>query len=234
MAPGPKVKIERMDDPLSVVMHPAPEATVDDPVVALDPDEKKTRYYESPHILGKLYRLVDEKSFYEQLQNQAKDRHRGQLAMKSVLAYARRATEGFEFRQYLDEAREIRSMYEENVEDMSYIYALHPSHPLHEIEVVTGAVLGSVFSRKLRELISDMKEHFSQDVLYIRELIRADEESKGESLPRSVACLYIGVMEKGRKIGKHGEVRMWSFAYVAAAACLDEIERLHGGRLEAL
>ena len=232
MAPGPKVKIEELNDPLSVVMEEILEATPDDPVVALDPNERKTRYYESPHILGKLYRLVDEKGFYEQLQEQTKDFHKGKQALGEVLAYARRATAGFEFKQYLDIAREIRSMYEEQVEDVAHTFALHQNHPLHEIEVVTGAVLGSVFVKKLRDLTKEMKERFTRDVAYIRERIRYDDEgSDEEGMPRAVACLYVGVKEKGRRMGRHGETHMWSWAYVAAGVCLEEIERFNGGKL---
>jgi len=235
MAPGPKVKIEQMSDPFSVITYNGPEATPFDPVIALDPEERKTRYYESPNILGKLYRLVDEKGFYEQLQEETRDFHRGREALEEVLAYACRASAGFEFKQYLGMARDIRSIYEEGLEDVCHTYALHQAHPLHEIEVVTGAVLGSVFVRKLREMTKDMKERFARDVAYIRERIRYDElNSDEEGMPRAVACLYVGVKEKGRKVGKHGDVRMWSWPYIAAAVCLEEIERFNGGKLPAV
>lgn len=235
MAPGPKVKIEQLNDPLAVVLQEEPEDAPDDPVIALDPEERKTRYYESTNILGKLYRLVDEKGFYEQLQEQTKKYHRGESALKDVLAYARSATAGFEFKQYIDTAREIRSIYEEQVEDVCHKFALHPAHPLHEIEVVTGSVLGSVFAKKLRDLTGDMKERFARDMAYIRERIRYDDEgSDEESLPRAVACLYVGVKEKGRKVGRRGDVSMWSWAYVAASVCLEEIERFNGGILPVL
>jgi hypothetical protein len=77
MAPGPKVKIEQMEEPLSAVLYEPEKEPSDDPVVTLDPEERKTCYYESPDILGTLYRLVDEKGSYEQLQEQTKIHHRG-------------------------------------------------------------------------------------------------------------------------------------------------------------
>ena len=235
MAPGPKVKIEKLDDPLSVVLSDQQEPTPEDPVVALDPNERKTRYYESNKILGKLYRLVDEKGFYEQLQNQTKQFHRGKEALAAVLSYAERATFGFEYKQHLDTAREIRSMYEEQVEDIAHTFAMHQNHPLHEIEVVTGAVLGSVFVRKLRDMTKDMKERFGRDVAFIRERIRYDDDGNDdEGMPRAVACLHVGVKERGRKMGRSGDTYMWSWAYIAAAICLEEIERLNGGRLPGL
>lgn len=235
MAPGPQVKIERLSDSLAVVMSDALAVTPDDPVTALDPNERKTRYYESKCILGKLYRLVDEKGFYEQLQAQTKHYHQGQSVLEEVLAYAERATAGFEFKQYLGPAREIRSTYEEQVDDICHTYALHHAHPLNEIEVVTGAVLGSVFVRKLRELTSDMKERFGRDVAYVKERIRYDDKgSDDEGMPRAVACLYVGVREQGRKMGRFEGAEMWSWAYVAAGVCLEEIERFNGGKLPLL
>lgn len=237
MAPGPSAKIEQMTNPLAVVLHDPPEATPDDPVLALDPEQRKTRYYESPHILGKLYRLIDEKGFYDSLHNATKDHHRGGSTMDQVLAYARRAAQGIHFSQHLAAAREIRGMYEEAIADISTSYALHPAHPLSELEIVTGAVLGSIFNRRLKDLTTDMKERFARDVAYIRERMRYDEHGgEGEGLPRALACLHVAVGEEGRKmgVGRKGEqVVTWSFAYVAAGVCLEEIERFHGGRLAA-
>jgi acetolactate synthase regulatory subunit len=235
MAPGPKVKIEEMADPLSLVLSEQLEDVTDDPVVAIDPEERKTRYYPSPHILGKIYRLVDEKGFYEQLQDQTKAIHRSQNVLAEILVYAQRAIEPFDFKQYINDAREIRSMYEEQVVDISYKFTLHSAHPLHEMEIITGAVLGSIFVRRLRELTSDMKDRYAREIEYFRERIRYDDQgSDNESMPRALACLYIGVKERGRKVGRHGDVRMWSWPYVAAAVCLEEIARFNGGRLPAL
>lgn len=232
MAPGPKVKIEEIE-PIAIALGESAEEELDDPVIALDSNMRKTRYYESPNALGKLYRMVNEKDFYEGLQDQTKGRHLGRSALRDVLDYAIRASKGFDYHPYISLAREIRDTYETNVEECSYAYALHSAHPLHEIEVVTGAVLGSVFVRRLRDLTSEMRERFGRDISYIKDRIRYDdEENDGDSLPRSVACLHFAVMEKGRKVGRDGH--MWSWAYVAAAICLEEIERFHGGRLQDL
>jgi hypothetical protein len=228
-------KSKRWAIPLSIITSERPEDTSDDPVVALDPEERKVRYYTSKNVLGKIYRMIDERGFYEQLQAQTKEFHKGQSVLEDVLAYAQHAIEPFEFKGYLAVAREIRTMYEEQVDDISHKFALHSAHPLHEIEVVTGAVLGSLFARRLRDLTSDMKERYARDVAYFRERIRYDDEGNDdESMPRALACLYVGVKEKGRKIGRHGEVRMWSWPYVAAAVCLEEIARFNGGRLPEL
>jgi hypothetical protein len=98
--------------------------------------------------------------------------------------------------------------------------------------VVTGAVLGSVFVRKLHDLTSDMKERFARDVAYVKERIRYDDNgSDDEGMSRAVACLFVGVREQGRKIGRLEGVEMWSWAYVAAGVCLEEIERSNGGKL---
>ena len=97
----------------------------------------------------------------------AKEQHHGASVMDQVLAYALRATKGLEFlefTQYLDAAREIRGMYEEAIADISTSYALHPAHPLPEIEVVTGAVLGSIFNRRLKDLAAEMKDRSAIEI----------------------------------------------------------------------
>jgi hypothetical protein len=82
---------------------------------------------------------------------------------------------------------------------------MHASHPLQEIEVVTGAVLDSVSVRKLRDMTSDMKERFSRDVAYIRERIATMMGAMTTKSAAEFGVLVCWCDEKGRKIGKYGE-----------------------------
>lgn len=44
-----------------------------------------------------------------------------------------------------------------------------------------------------------------------------------EALERSLACMYVAVNEPGKVVPKLGQLK--SFAYVAAAVCLQEVEK---------
>jgi hypothetical protein len=232
MAPSPHIKIESFDGSLHFLAEE--EKNPHDPVASLDPDARKTHYYKSPKVLGHLYRRIDEKGFYEALQEHSRDHIRiageGPSTMDRLLAYVLRAAQGLQYDHYFELARDIRHTYECNVEDSSYNYSLHSAHPLHEIEVVTGCALGSVFNRRLRDSVKEMREQYSRDVAYAKLRIRVDDdEDENEALPKSIASFYIAVKEPGKKVGH--DVVLKSFAYVAAAVCLEELEKFHGGLL---
>ncbi|KAF2429652.1 RdRP-domain-containing protein [Tothia fuscella] len=229
MAHGPRVKVGGLE---ALIEFEKDVKDSHDPVTQLDPDQRPTIYYQSEKVLGKLYREVDEKSFYESLQAQAQEKTKGpSQTMETLWRYLERATAGIQFSAYLDHARDIRHTYESNLNDTMHSFALHPSHPLHEVEVVSGCVLGSMTNRRLKEYVSNMKIKFAADVVYTLECIREDDDgSTEEALARSLACLAIALREPGMKVGKEGELR--SFAYVAGAVCLQELEIFHGGLLK--
>ncbi|KIW00874.1 uncharacterized protein PV09_07630 [Verruconis gallopava] len=241
MAPSPKVKIEKAQDPLAIAFDDAKDpnnqyggerAALEDPVAALDPNERKTRYYKSTRILGKLYRMVDEQGFYKELQSQTAGKHRGESVLLAVLKYAKRATVGIAYEQHLQAAREVREMYEGCVHDVAKQCTVHTAQSLHELEVVTGAVLGSVCDQRLRERAMEMRERVRRDLAYVREQIRGDgEDGNAESVPRSLACLTVALEDGG---GRKRKGTMCSFGYVAAGVCLEEIANWYGGRLPAV
>ena len=110
-------------------------------------------------------------------------------------------------------------------------YATHPHHPLSEVEVFSGSILGknAAQSKQQRENSITMKDKFDRDVTYITQWITHGddevEENNSEALARSLACLYVGINQRGvrKKVGE-----LVSFAWVAAAICLKELEKLPG------
>ncbi len=108
-------------------------------------------------------------------------------------------------------------------------YSPHPSHALMEVEVFAGSILGKngAQSKRQRENSVDMKEKHERDVAYTVLCIKQGEnDSSGEeALERSIACLYVAAMSTKvrKKVG-----RLVSFAWVAAAVCLKEVEKLPG------
>ncbi|KAE9983037.1 hypothetical protein BLS_005054 [Venturia inaequalis] len=232
MAPGPHVTIDSLEASLQFVEQD--EKNPHDPVATLDPDQRKMVYYKSDKVLGRLFRMIDEKGFYDQLRASTHaDAGPQASVLKRVLEYVLKASEGLLYAQYLNLAKDIRSDYETSLDNISYDYALHPGHPLHEVEVVTGCALGSIFNRRLKDSVRDMREQFNRDVAHTRSAIRTDDDGNiDEALPRSIACLYDAVTYPGLKKKWGGkEVELKSFAYLAAAVCLEELQRFHGGLL---
>ena len=108
-------------------------------------------------------------------------------------------------------------------------YSNHPLHPISEIEVFAGSILGrnGSQSKRQREFSVDMKEKHERDVAYIVLCIKRGEDgsSKEEALERSIACLDVAcnTVRVRKRVGK-----LRSFVWVAAAVCLRELEKLPG------
>lgn len=90
-----------------------------------------------------------------------------------------------------------------------------------------GCILGKngAQSRRQREYSADMKDKHNRDVEYTVRCIKQGDEAVGrdEALERSIACLFVS-LTNGRVRPKIGI--LVSFAWVAAAVCLQEVENL--------
>lgn len=219
MAPSPRVHIEQKD--FATVAVEADFEPESDAFLLLD-DQRHTRYYESSKVLGKLYRRIDERGFYKPGPVKSK-------VMESVFAYVERATQGVQWSTYSDVARDIRLSYENNLMDVMYSFAQRHTQPLLELEVISGATFGAL-NRRVKENAHEMRSRFQRDVSYARSRITTDDDDKtDEALPRSIACFALAMQEPGRKVGKHRHLH--SFKYLAAAVCLEELRKFHGGYL---
>ncbi|TKA65730.1 hypothetical protein B0A49_07514 [Cryomyces minteri] len=228
MAHGPRVLIED-----GVALAVEAEEDDDDPVSALDPDARPYRYYESNKVLGQLYRAIDEKSFFEEMQSQSRSSVTiepglgSQTLMDKLWDYVQRETLLIQWEHRMELAREIRETYEANLEDTMYQFSLSAHSALSELEVFSGTILGKAGgaqNRRAREYNSAMKERFDRDVAYTVERIgRDDNGGADEALETSVACLRVALTEPGKRVKRVGALK--SFTYVVAAVCLFEIER---------
>lgn len=84
-----------------------------DAVEALDPDLRSFRYYESEHVLGRLYRAIDEKKIFEDMHRHIQNDHRvaaGVDVMTQVWMHVIRETALIQWEAYKPLAREIREM----------------------------------------------------------------------------------------------------------------------------
>jgi len=219
MAPSPRVHIEQKD--FATVAFEADAEPESDAFLLLD-DQRHTQYYESSKVLGKLYRRIDERGFYKPGPVKSK-------IMEDVFAYVERATQGVQWRTYSGLARDIRFSYENNLTDIMHSFALRHTHPLLELEVISGSTFGA-WNKRIRENAHEMRLRFARDVSYIRSRITMDDDGKtDEALPRSIACFALAMQEPGKKVGKH--VCLHSFKYLAAAICLKELRKYHGNDL---
>ena len=111
-------------------------------------------------------------------------------------------------------------------------YSEHPPHFISEIEVFSGNILGKngAQSKRQREFSKTMTEKHERDVEYTVFSITRDDDGKSseEALERSIACLYVAcnVVRVRKKVGS-----LVSFAWIAAAVCLKQVEKLPGAEV---
>jgi hypothetical protein len=108
-APGPHVFIEEdginFDDP-----------PFEDPMEIEDEDDEYStyRYYKSEKILGKLYRAIDEREIFTKIQArvEAEGSARRSRIIDKVWEYVQKRVVGIQWEYLLDQASDIRDMYE--------------------------------------------------------------------------------------------------------------------------
>jgi hypothetical protein len=108
-APGPHVLIEKggikFDDP-----------TFEDPMEIEDEDDEYSsyRYYESEKVLGKLYRAIDEREIFEQIQARADVNGNAQRSsvIDEIWKYVQKRAVGIQWEYLTNDAIDIRDMYD--------------------------------------------------------------------------------------------------------------------------
>lgn len=106
-APGPRVLVENQINVLD---------ESDDDLDDKDDNEESSmpqiRYYESPKVLGKLYRAIDEHKIFEQIQDQSRPLRKrvnsGKAAIEKVWDYVQNVTALIEYRHHMDFASLVK------------------------------------------------------------------------------------------------------------------------------
>jgi hypothetical protein len=105
MAPGPRVKIaEDIEFLQNEKDHTHEEDDDDEPPGGRPP----LRYYKSKHVLGELYRAVDEKSFLDGFQRVPRDDSSSLL--EELWRYVKHETAGFIWDHHIEGAKDIQEM----------------------------------------------------------------------------------------------------------------------------
>ncbi len=125
------------------------------------------------------------------------------------------------------------------VYDIIFQYSTHPTEHLEEIEVFIGNIIcrTGYRSKRQKEYMTGMKEKYDRHALSLINAMRADDVTgeEFEALRRSIACLWVGIVrEQPAERRERGEGsssrRRDTFGWIAAAACLKELEGYQEGR----
>ncbi|PGH06663.1 hypothetical protein GX51_02291 [Blastomyces parvus] len=199
-APGPRVRIA---ESLSLLEEHDRMTVLDDDDE--DEDERPpARYYKSDKILGKLYRAIDEVEFLQHRQN-AREHSLAKAApsvLRGVWALVQSETEGFLWDHHVENALEIRQIYEDNLLEIMARYSSTPwKSSITEYEVFIGTILGhgQKLNQRQKEASKQMRTEYENLVQFVTAMIQGREDGGMESLERSIACLYIAVEEEGKQ-----------------------------------
>ncbi|KAL3419120.1 RNA-dependent RNA polymerase [Phlyctema vagabunda] len=225
MAPGPHVVVEKIkgtslgDDEFEFMDNDDYDGGDD------EEDTLDYRYYKSHRVLGKLYRAIDERKVFKQIQEERVSTDQGPSFLNVVWLYVQRQCSLIQWEHLVPWARDIREMYEESLLDLMTEYSSHPLRPIKEIEAVVGNILGknAIPSRRQRDLSVTMKEQYDRNAAFILNCITRDgARSSSEALERSMAALAVSLE---LKTSPRGTVELQSFKYLAATICLRQVDR---------
>ncbi|TGO38954.1 hypothetical protein BHYA_0063g00010 [Botrytis hyacinthi] len=225
MAPGPHIKIShRPDDRLEFVKEYVP-------IEAMDEEDEITniKYYESKKVCGRLYRAIDERKVFEDIQKLNVQANDSPDVMQHMWEFVKSRSQGIQWQHLREIALEIQEIYENNMLDTMHQYSEHPTRPISEREVFVGNILGKVgsVSKKQRELCTSMKEKYDENAAFIVNcIIKVNDEYSDEALERSIACFAVSLDDRKRKGARDEPLK--SFRYLAAGVCLREMERVPG------
>jgi len=219
MAPATNIKVEK-----GVLSRDSSDdnASTEDPA--------GYRYYESDKILGTLYRAIDEDAFFENLEEDTDGsifgRESNENVLQEIWAYVESEMVLVEWSSYLAEAEEIKENYEYNLVDSMFRYSTHRAQHLTEKEVFLGFILGrsGAATKRQREMSLVMKERFDREVRETISWMRGDTDA----LERSIACLHLGKEIKRQSRGRV-ELELRSFGWIAAAVCMEELNKYQTG-----
>ncbi|KAI5808554.1 RNA dependent RNA polymerase-domain-containing protein [Peziza echinospora] len=234
MAPGPHINIDN-------TIHMAPELPPEEDENDDEAENTPLRYYQSPKILGKLYRGIDERGFFEQIQPEAgQELNLLHDVWDYIIDFITDEENPMDIPWndpgHTSFGRDMRLSYEDAVRRMMREYSLTPwAQPLREIEVFIGCIVGKgKQNRREKDNSAALKEDFERTLAYTCEMIRGNHEDSElptgshDILARGIACMAASGDETiSRRLG---EERLKSFAWVAASVTLQEVDKIQKRR----
>ncbi|TRX89845.1 hypothetical protein FHL15_009278 [Xylaria flabelliformis] len=222
LAPAPPTNIvDKAEIQFEVPTAPSVEEDEDDDT------GPRHKFYKSTKILGKLYRAIDEKKIWKDDIHLVVNRH-GSSLWDELFVYIRHQCENLgdvDWKAALDEAHRIRQAYNDQVWTATIDYSDHASKGITELEVFTGTIFNNsgIQTRRQRDTSTRLKDEFDRISKWIEDLIR--KHGGFAALELSIACLYAGIVKRGRGgISKRNADDFESFKVIAAHCALRELE----------
>ncbi|OAP64177.1 hypothetical protein AYL99_00149 [Fonsecaea erecta] len=219
MAPSASTKVEKGIE--------RPEQT------PLPSGRQRYRYYESTRILGRLYRAVNEDSFFEDLEDDTSSLF-SKAATNEVLRDIRDWVLAYLtypcVQAWLAEAKGVRDYYESSLIEIMSLYAVRRTEQLTEKEVFIGTILGrsGAGSKRQREQSDYMKSQFNYELDEIKSRMEHLTMEDGDHgfLCLAAACLDVAVREPSNH-----DVQLSSFGWFAAGLCVPDIVKEQEGSI---
>ncbi|KAI0856865.1 RNA dependent RNA polymerase-domain-containing protein [Xylaria cubensis] len=222
LAPAPPTNIvDKTEIQFEVPTAPSVEEDEDDDT------GPRHKFYKSTKILGKLYRAIDEKKIWKDDIHLVVNRH-GPSLWDELFVHIRHQCENLgdvDWNAALDEAHRIRQAYNDQVWTATIDYSDHASKGITELEVFTGTIFNNsgIQTRRQRDTSMRLKDEFDRISKWVEDLIR--KHGGFMALELSIACLYAGIVKRGRGgINKRNADDFESFKVIAAHCALRELE----------
>ncbi|CAK7203059.1 hypothetical protein SEUCBS139899_005788 [Sporothrix eucalyptigena] len=178
LSPGPIVQIySHKDIDLDQLMT---EEEEEDEEEKHELDAPRYRYYRSIKTLGTLYRAIDERQIWQDVQVPPTN----ESFYKTFLGWATRECAAMgcgDWRNRSDEALRIRSAYEDAMLATMYEFSEHPTLPLTELEVFIGTIVNKTGAQTLRQRDRSRKLHDEYERIssWITAQMRPHKKAKG-------------------------------------------------------
>ncbi|KAJ8129303.1 hypothetical protein O1611_g4329 [Lasiodiplodia mahajangana] len=248
LAPAPPANIvDKTEIRFEAPVAPSAEADEDDDA------GPKHMFYKSEKILGELYRAIDEKKIWRDDIHLAVNRFGPSLWDELFMHINRECDDNLgdvNWRRALDDAHNIRQVYDDAIWMATIDYSDHSSKAITELEVFTGTIFNKsgIQTRRQRDTSTRLKDEFDRITKWIEGLIRkkssgdaldgtgddprdgyyeesTDPEAESTALELSIACLHAGVAGGVRRSSNERNSNDFeSFKVIAAHCALRELE----------
>lgn len=201
--------------------------------------EFRLRYYKSNKILGKLYRSIDEKKFFDQMKRDFEAKRpitaTGSI-VRQVENYIDRETKGFLWEHHRQFAEDTRQYFEDTMIDIMDTLRPHRGKPLTELEVVSGNILAKkerATNKYINEANQAVRDRFDWELGDILKSISKggdEDDCREEKLPRAIACFKVAL----ETAGWENQVYLKSWKYITASVCLEQLYCHRNGQLRTI
>ncbi|CAK7233787.1 hypothetical protein SCUCBS95973_008714 [Sporothrix curviconia] len=187
LSPGPIVQIYSHKD-IDLEQFMVKDEDEEDEADQHELDAPRYKYYRSIKTLGTLYRAIDERQIWQDVQVPPTD----ESFYKTFLAWATRECKILgcgDWQARIEEALRIRSAYDDAMQSTMYDFSEHPTLPLTELEVFIGTIVNKAGAQTLRQRDRSRKLHDEYERIssWITAQIRPARKKAPDTKPAAAA-----------------------------------------------